>query len=432
VHDKNDRYQEGGIMHNRKHVYRHALVLFVLVFLLCNAFAYAQEKITLRVITGYAPNSATWDLWQEFIQEYEELNPHIVIENRGSVAQADVLLMQLISNEPPDIIKTDMPTVLSLHRRDLIQPMPKQYVDRFTAAYFPSAIQALQYDDTLLGIPASSNVTGIIYNTRIFAEKGVAGPPRTWEELHLLGPKLSEYSGTNIIQPAITVADNWNLDYFLTASILAEGGQIIDQNGNLVVDQEPTYRAFQRWLDAVNHGYFAFNKGGLFSSGQLPMVFGWPFWQVTLSSRHNLDDFRSAPTLAGTAGTVTTYRNHAYCVPTVAHQQEEAWKFLEWMTSKESGYGGTRLGYFDSIAGTLPITRSDITAPYNRSRQQFMAGFLEAIEYSVPSVPWMRHGLGSMPELSNALKKTVAGVSPQQSINEAVTLLKSKMEDWRK
>ena len=59
------------------------------------------------------------------------------------------------------------------------------------ADIFPGLIKAMTFDGKLYGIPFRHSTSGMHYNEAIFAERGIAGPPRTIEEFADFAHKCS-------------------------------------------------------------------------------------------------------------------------------------------------------------------------------------------------------------------------------------------------
>jgi multiple sugar transport system substrate-binding protein len=346
------------------------LLCFGLLMSLAIAAASAQEQITLRFMSGYTPTQTiVYPIVTKLIVEYERLNPHIKILELGAEANGDALLLKTLSSEPPDIIKTDLTVLTNFNRLGLLETMPDQLAQTMQRLYYPVAVQSLQFDGKLKGIPLGGNVTGIIYNKRLFAESGVGSPPATWAELDEVGPKLARWDSGGMVRPAIGVADSWFTELVLMTTVFGEGGRLIDDQGKVHINTPEVYAAFNLWINALtvaNHTILGQGSGRFqtgFLSGQVPMWWGEPYFAQTLQVRGSYDDMAATAPLKGSVTRAATYRNHGYAVPTSAKNKEEAWKFLEWLAAADVD-GGTPVGQIDAANASIPMTRKDITAPF--------------------------------------------------------------------
>jgi multiple sugar transport system substrate-binding protein len=413
--------------------YTLAGILVLLFVASVQGMALAEEKIVLRFMSGFTEaQPVVYREVEQLLRLYEELNPHIVIEDLGRVASADELLLKTMAQTPPDVVKTDVPTIVSFTTMGILEPVPVSLEAVLKRNFYPVAVHALTINDSMMGVPIESNVTGIIYNTRLFAEAGIARPPATWEELDLIGPKLTRYEGNSIARAAISAGGTWDFDYFLMASLFGDGGTLVDEQGVLRVDEAPTYTTVERWTNALGvKRYMAFGHAAHFLKGEVAMYFGEPYWAQSLINNNVFHEMATTVMPKGTVSSGATYRNHGYAVPTSAKNKEEAWKLLEWLATRKID-GCTPIGRINSAMGSLPLERSDITSSFYAPIRDFMNGFIAASEFAVPNVTWLRFGANPRP-LADAVKAIVNnGVAPQQAVKNAATAIAAGMEDFKK
>ncbi len=393
------------------------------------------EKITLRFMSGYtATQAAVYNAYQELIKEYERLNPNVAIEDLGAGISGEQLLLKMMSAEPPDIVKTDMPTIVSLMKKGALESAPTQLAAALNRSFYPVAVQAMTMNGKIMGVPVESSITGLIYNKRLFAEAGMSKPPASWDELDVIGPKLTRYDGSKVVTPAITETGNWSLDYFAIATIFGEGGRLVDDKGAAAITESPVYAALDRWVNAIaRKRYLVLGQTTPFVRGQVPMHFAWPYYMSTLKTNGTLDQMATAPLPKGTANSTAIYRNHGYAVPTTAQHKAEAWKFLEWLGTQELADGGTGLGRINSALGSLPMQRNDINASYYLPIRDFMNGFVQASLNAIPNVAYLSLGIITTTSLSDAIKQVALnGISPQQALTAAATAIQTQIADWNK
>lgn len=415
---------------------RRVLLWSVILVVLFTFGTNAQEKVTLRFMSGYvAATPAVYSVVVELIEEYERLNPHVDIIELGRETTGDALLLKTMSPEPPDIIKTDIPVLTSFYSMGLLETAPASLTEALKRSYYPVAVESLMFGGELKGVPLGGNVTGILYNKRVLEESGIQKPPTSWAELNIIGPKLTRWDGSRMVRPAIGTADTWFLDYAFPTTVFGEGGKLIDAQGNIYIDVPEVYSAVDLWDNAINRAnYMVLGNspfGTAFLNGEGAMWWAEPYYAQTLQLRGTFDDMAAMSPLRGSVTTAAVYRNHGYAVPITAQNKEEAWKFLEWLVTGTMD-GGTPLGKLDAANGSFPLARKDITAPFYRPVMEFFSGFMNAMEVATPNKAWLEHGF-NMSHLSNALKEIVRNkVAPQQAIQKAELAIKTGMEDFKK
>jgi multiple sugar transport system substrate-binding protein len=414
---------------------RLGLIGILVLLCVCSAqfLVLAQEKTVIRFMSGFTEaQPVVYKEVDMLLRLYEELNPHIIIEDLGRVSAADELLLKTMAQDPPDVVKTDVPTIVSFTKMGILEPVPAQLENQLKRVYYPVAVNSLTINNRMMGVPIESNVTGIIYNTRMFSEAGIAKPPATWEELDLIGPKLTRYNGNTIVRAAISAGGTWDFDYFLMASLYGDGVSLVDEQGVLHVDEAPTYTTVERWTNALGvKRYMAFGHAAYFLKGEVAMYFGEPYWAQSLISNNVFHEMATTVMPKGTVTNGSVYRNHGYAVPTTAKNKEEAWKLLTWLATQKID-GCTPIGRINSAMGSLPLERADITSSFFAPIRDFMNGFITASEFAVPNVAWIKFGAYPRP-LADAIKAIVNnGVAPQQAVKNAAIAIAADMADFLK
>jgi multiple sugar transport system substrate-binding protein len=92
------------------------------------------------------------------------------------------------------------------------------------ADLFPGMVEALRFGGRLYGVPFRHSTSGLHYNEELFAERGLAGPPRTIEQLADYAKKLSykRADGSQVVgfvipgvhyANVVDIARAWNGDF---------------------------------------------------------------------------------------------------------------------------------------------------------------------------------------------------------------------------
>ncbi len=114
----------------------------------------------------------------------------------------------------------------------------------------PKALTATHtYDGVMRAMPYRHATHGLHYNADLFAERGIAGPPKTIEEMISIGEKMSyeRSDGTRVNGFVIAMDDlACTLDW-----VRGFGGEFITPDLKVVIDQPPAVRAVTLLRDFV-------------------------------------------------------------------------------------------------------------------------------------------------------------------------------------
>ncbi len=171
------------------------------------------------LLLSNAANAVEIEYWQYFfdarvkameqlIENFEAANPDITVtmthfpyaDYRTKVAAA------IPAGEGPDVVQLFYGWLNDYIDAELIQPLPNDSFDPATidAEFFPM-VGAMKRDGSYFALPTAVRSLALFYNTRLFDEAGVDGPPETLDELIEVAKALTKKDGAgNITQVGIT------------------------------------------------------------------------------------------------------------------------------------------------------------------------------------------------------------------------------------
>ena len=161
------------------------------------------KKTFLGFITGAtialssgASQAVEIDYWQYFyqarvtaidtlIEQFEAENPDITVKQtnfpyadyRTKVAAA------IPAGEGPDVVQLFYGWLNDYVEADLISPLPVNAFppEKIREEFFPM-VQAMEKDGQYMALPTAVRTLALFYNTRLFEEAGIDGPPKTLDE----------------------------------------------------------------------------------------------------------------------------------------------------------------------------------------------------------------------------------------------------------
>ncbi|GAC1504155.1 MAG: ABC transporter substrate-binding protein [Candidatus Dormibacteraceae bacterium] len=184
-------------------------------------------------------------------------NVHVNLVLKGGYTDlGKAVLTSLAAGQPPDLtqcVETDAAKYNSSKALADLTPYINA-ADGLSAAdlkdIFPVMLNAAKIKGTYYQFPFNKSTQVLYYNQDMFAAKGIANPPATWEEFFADAAKLAD--------PAKGVAgvEGPNLDTFL--SMLYEyGGQMYDNPLNptkATINSAAGIKAMTLWTDAIKSG----------------------------------------------------------------------------------------------------------------------------------------------------------------------------------
>ena len=168
-------------------------------------------------------NAVEIEYWQYFfearvnaidtlIEQFEAANPDITVvqttfpyaDYRTKVAAA------IPAGQGPDVVQLFYGWLNDYVDAELITPLPTDIFppEKIRAEFFPM-VQAMEKDGAYMALPTAVRSLALFYNTRLFEEAGIDGPPTTLDELVETAKALTKTDASgNITQVGITTGMN--------------------------------------------------------------------------------------------------------------------------------------------------------------------------------------------------------------------------------
>ena len=354
--------------------------------------AQAQD-VQLTYLTHWAPDTVA--LLEEAAGAYSAAHPGVTISVRA-VPFGD-LLTTIRSGG------TDGPTIASIYdlwlpalvKDGLVAPAPDAVAADVTGNWPAGIAAAASVDGKVYGIPNEINVYALNYNKKLFEEAGIAGPPKTWDELKDAAAKLTDESAG---RQGFSMINSWaaGVVHPFASLLVSNGGQLIE-DGKPRLDSKQALETFELYESLIESGSTVAAMGTAdanttgpfldnFVSGKSGMIIMANWWESALKGGmgDGFENIGTAPIPVGPSG--DTPRSISYSWQTVVNagadpaQQEKAWDFLTWLTGPESGKNGaSAMADILQSMGILPSRTSDVEAYKDALGRPFLEGYVSTL-----------------------------------------------------
>lgn len=392
--------------------------LIVLGVALCAFSAAAQKKITIA--THWSANQKEY--LDVYIDEYNRLNPDVVVEHVTFVTSVDIteyLTQALVAHAggaAPDILHIYSLWGFQLADQGIIVPVPEAIADQVRENFVPAAVQGAMIGDTLYGIPTEIQNYMILYNKAHLAEEGYTAPAETWDEMVRMARDLTRFDERgNVVRHGFAFMSGWDsaVVHPYLAILHSEGGKLFSEDYTEVLLHTPeALRALEVQMRMFNEGHAGTAYAG-FSRGEVSMVVMSPWWKSQLAAimGSDFENVGVAPLPQGEGGLASTAYTWFWAVDSSSPNQDEAWKFLQWLNSMHDPFEPSRMGTFLAQTGIIPGRPADVQANAAIVLDDFMAPFVEALDYSIPE-PIVYRGQDIKLILQREIEAAWQGIKP--------------------
>jgi multiple sugar transport system permease protein len=313
------------------------------------------------------------------VKEFERRHPNIevsILSMGAGTMNPQKLMTAIVGNVPPDVIRQDRFTIGDWASRDTFLPLddyiarddPKDPEAIRKEEYYKACWDEAMYKGRLFAIPATTDDRALFYNRDNFRKAGLDPdkPPRTWEELEAIAPRLTKETADRSSFDQIGFIPNYG-NSWLYIYAWQKGGEFMSPDGRTcTMNDKPNVEALEymvRMYDKlggytkINAFQSGFQKNDLdpFLTGKVAMKIDGN-WVLNNIARYGPDiDFGVAPApvpqerldqLEGRAPLQPRYKaqpkyitwagGFSFAIPRGAAHPNEAWEFIKWMSCEES------------------------------------------------------------------------------------------------
>ncbi len=404
------------------------VVFFLVVFFLL-----------LKLLLGGKPASKVvltyWGLWEDkqvmdpLIKEYQAKNPNVSINYQKMNAGDDYRQKVIVrgkNGEGPDIFRfhnTWLPEMT-----EVVAPLPSQIMSNseFEKTFYPIHAKDLAIDKRYYGIPLEIDGLVLLYNDDLLKKGGFTKPPSNLDELadsNFLSKFTFKNESGELQSSAIALGTANNVEHFsdiLGLMLLQNGADLKTLNTPEAAGALESYRKFAEtgiWDEKMDNSIVAF------TSGKVAMIIA-PSWEVQTIKTANPDLKVKVSTIpfnlpGNQPKSLATYWVEG--VSKYSKNQVEAWKFLKFLSSKESE---TKLFELESKTRLFGEPYSRVDLANKLSTHEYLSVVAQEANNLV-SMPVVSrtydNGLNDeiITYLENAINATAQGVSYAEALQTA-------------
>ncbi|MDC7218779.1 MAG: extracellular solute-binding protein [Spirochaetales bacterium] len=350
-----------------------------------------------RITIGSVDNG-DMAVMEKLVGEYQKQNPHVEFVWR--FMDESVLRDRLLSDLALNDGKFDVMTIGAFEAPIWAQRGWLMALENFEKTYqpedlIPSIRKALSYEDSLYALPFYAESSMLYYRTDLFEQAGIEMPENpSWEEVARFAKEIHDPE-KGIYGICLRGKPGWGENMSLLTTIVnGYGGRWFDEKWKPEINSAPWNEAVSFYTELLqeygppNPHEKGFSESlNLFANGQAGM---WVDATVAAGMLYNRDisrvydrvGFAAAPSGVRDAGKSWVW-TWALAVPLSSKNREEAFKFIQWATSREYiELVGETQGWVSAPPGTRLSTYENS----NYQREAVFADFvLKSIQNSDPS-----------------------------------------------
>lgn len=355
-----------------------------------------ENKITLKIANYAVLEKGYEEFWQGVKEGYEKEYPNVTIE--WITAPYGEILNHVINmaggGDKVDCVFGEDIWIPSLVEAGLAVPMEQILDAEFLNDYYSSALEAHSMNGSVYAVPLYLTPPVLFYNKDIFAKAGLdpKKPPKTYDEMLEMAEKISKLKtedGNKVYAFGFPTGSVIVVGSYLQGLIKTFGGELMDENGNVNIEDEGFLKAFEFLQELDEKEYNPQNAKAkdlrnLFALGQLAMYYdktGGINGITSINSEATAFAATACP-LAGGKGTGTTVsQSHCFIAMDNGEEKKEAVKnFIQYVITPE-----VMEDYMANIAPAYPAKKAMENMDKVNSNE-FLLGAKDSVQNIAPSL----------------------------------------------
>ena len=306
----------------------------------------AVESEDITTITFMAQSGSSTCMY-DLIEKFEEANPNIKVQVNEVAANDtyDQLVLQTQAKAAPDVFMTFW--TISAATNGLAAQLD-EFIDMesFQSRFTEAGQGYGEWEGHIYAIPYRSGASVMFANATLFENAGIALPYEgwDWDTFYSIAEQLTDAEngvyGYSICGDSSDTGTEWQ--YW--SVLLQAGGTIIDENHKAAFNSDAGVASLEYILSMIDAGIIppsiastnVDQQGEMMASGKLALFSDGPWFQSAIESKAG-DNYEivALPMPTGvTSGSLAG--GTALGMSAISEHKEEAWKFIEFMTSDES------------------------------------------------------------------------------------------------
>ncbi|KQB92944.1 ABC transporter substrate-binding protein [Geobacillus sp. PA-3] len=393
-----------------------------------------ESKSSEVVKIVYARGQDSTKATEKLIEAFEKAHPNIDVELRempadtGKQHDAYVTMLNAQSSEI-DVMDLDVIWPAEFAQAGYTLPL-----DRFIekdgidlSKYNQGALAAGNFNGKQWAMPKFIDTGMLFYRTDLVPEDKV---PKTWDELLKTAKELKGQGGTKFGY-LMQAKQYEGLVCNAVEFIASYGGQIVDKDGNVVVNSPEAIKGLKKMVEIVQSDIVPSNvttfmepeSHTAFIEGQAPFIRNWPYQYALANDQEQskiVGKVSVAPLPAGDKGSAAALGGWMTAINKYSKHPKEAWEFVKFMTGPE---GQKISAVYGGLAPTLPELYEDEEV---LKANPFFAekGFVNALNAAVP-----RPVVPNYPEISEIIQINVSkALAGELTVEQAVANMEKEMK----
>lgn len=391
----------------------------------------SHEPVTLVFSGWMGAEEASRPILEAMIDAFEAEYPWITVETVDYPwAELQTQLMLAVTGgTAPDVAQIDI-NFPALFEMGALAPLEPYFDQAMIDDLVPSAREAAVYNGQLLAWPWRIGTIQLVYNPALLEAAGLPDrAPATLDELRDWAVAIDQL-GDDIYGLGMTVNRSPWTAYFYVPILWSFGGDIFNEEGNVIINNAAGVAALEYFADLVEQGAIpvgsdVFDFRALYAQGKLGFYLDAPLRGTLRAMSGQGEDFDSqiapAPMPTGMSGEPeSSVWGHWLAILRSSQHPEEAALFIQFLTTNPD------IVHMYGVEGAIPGIQTMLDGD-EMFQEPYVEAYLEGLK-TARSVPAAMKNSGNFLQGLDALSIAISDVvlnnaDPQAALDQVALTL---------
>ena len=377
------------------------------------------EPVTITFMNWGMAEDTTIPAFEAMIAAFNESHPNIRVE---SIAEAynsylDQTLILNASKEMPDCLQVHNSMFSAMVSAGALADINSLISDDVRADFYDNLMDSLNYDGRQFGLPWAPSSEVLYCNMELLKQAGYDNTPSTMAEMRDMAAAVAalgtDENGNTIYGLGLQTKAMDSSGFYFLPYLWNYGGEMCDEQGNITINSQESIDAFNFVKGLVADGItpvgqeikdlrimYDHNRVG----GSVEPGFGYAAVQNMAEDKAAFDTHTQLSAIpSDTDKPVNFFIAHNLAVSEQSEHKEEAYTFIEWLSSAEA------VELYNTYSANIMPSRTSVEglAYYSEPGNEYTQVYIEELP-KARALPEKYSGFkASMLDIANALQRII-------------------------
>lgn len=377
------------------------------------------ETVTITFMNWGMAENTTIPAFEAMIAAFNESHPGIQVE---SIAEAynsylDQTLILNASKEMPDCLQVHNSMFSAMVSAGALTDIDSYIQDDVRKDFYGNLMDSLNYDGRQLGLPWAPSSEVLYCNMELLEKAGYDKVPSTMAEMRDMAAAVAalgnDENGNTIYGLGLQTKAMDSSGFYFLPYLWNYGGEMCDDEGNITINSPESIEAFNFVKGLVDDGITPIGQEikdlrNMFANNQVAFIvdtaFGYAAIQNMAADKDKFDAHTQLCAIPSDTDTpINFFIAHNLAVSEQSEHKEEAYTFIEWLSSAEA------IEIYNTYSANIMPSRTSVEelAYYSAPGNEYTKVYIEELP-KARALPEKFSGFkASMLDIANALQRII-------------------------